>query len=77
MHNEKNVCESVVGTLLHILGKIKDGVNYRLDIVEMGLGPELAPLVGEKRTYLPPAYYALSREEKKGVCQTLSEMLEF
>ena len=27
MHIEKNVCESIVGTLLNIPGKTKDGLN--------------------------------------------------
>ena len=31
MHVEKNVAESLVGTLLHVKGKTKDGLNARLD----------------------------------------------
>jgi len=27
MHVEKNVCDSIIGTLLNIKGKTKDGVN--------------------------------------------------
>ena len=54
MHIEKNVCESIVGTLLNIPGKTKDGLNSRLDLIEMGLRAELEPKVGLKRTYLPP-----------------------
>ena len=37
MHIEKNVCESIIGTLLNILGKTKDGLNTHLDLMEMGL----------------------------------------
>ncbi|RVW62174.1 hypothetical protein CK203_062575 [Vitis vinifera] len=37
MHIEKNVCESIIGTLFNIPGKTKDGLNARLDLVEMGL----------------------------------------
>ena len=33
MHVEKNVCDSLVGTLLNINGKTKDGVNARLDMI--------------------------------------------
>ncbi|XP_075481115.1 uncharacterized protein LOC142521824 [Primulina tabacum] len=33
MHIEKNVCESLIGTLLEIPGKTKDGVAARLDLV--------------------------------------------
>ncbi|KAL8145946.1 hypothetical protein AgCh_003901 [Apium graveolens] len=32
MHIEKNVCESITGTLLNIPGKTKDGVKARLDL---------------------------------------------
>ena len=33
MHIEKNVCESIVGTLLDIPGKSKDGLSSRLYLV--------------------------------------------
>ena len=65
MHIEKNVCESIIGTVLNIPGKTKDGVKSRLDLLEMGLRPGLAPTFGLKRTYLPSTCYTLSRKEKK------------
>ncbi|GKC17880.1 retrovirus-related pol polyprotein from transposon TNT 1-94 [Tanacetum coccineum] len=34
--NENNVTESLVRTLLNVLGKTKDGVNARLDLAELG-----------------------------------------
>ncbi|GKA52609.1 putative transposase-associated domain-containing protein [Tanacetum coccineum] len=34
--NKKNVAESLVGTLLHVSGKMKDGVNARLDLAKLG-----------------------------------------
>ena len=74
MHIEKNVCESIVGTLLNIPGKTKDGLNSRLDLIEMGLRAELAPKVGMKRTYLPPACYTLSRMEKKALLESLANL---
>ena len=52
MHIENNVCEIIVGTLLNIPGKTKDGLNSRLDLIEMGLRAESTPKVGLKRTYL-------------------------
>ena len=36
MHIEKNVCDSILGTLLSIKGKTKDGVNARLDMGHSG-----------------------------------------
>ncbi|KAL8145517.1 hypothetical protein AgCh_003615 [Apium graveolens] len=64
MHIEKNVCESLVGTLLNIPGKSKDGMKARLDMQEMGIRVELAPQQSGKRAYLSPACYTLSRKEK-------------
>ena len=50
MHIEKNICESLIGTLLDIPGKTKDGVASRLDLIEMGIRNELAPRVEGKRS---------------------------
>nr|GEZ68993.1 hypothetical protein [Tanacetum cinerariifolium] len=36
---EKNVAESLVGTLLNVSRKTKDGVNARLDLVEIVRNP--------------------------------------
>lgn len=55
----KNVFESLIGTLLDIKGKTKDGVAARMDLVELGVRKELAPNVGEKKTFLPPACFTL------------------
>ncbi|KAL6319770.1 hypothetical protein AAG906_036828 [Vitis piasezkii] len=74
MHIEKNVCETIIGTLLNIQGNTKDGLNSRLDLMDMGLRFELAPRFEQKRTYLPPACYTLSRMEKKIFCQTLAKL---
>ena len=41
MHVEKNVCDIVIGTLLNIQGKIKDGLNTHEDVVEMGIQDHL------------------------------------
>ena len=74
MHIEKNVCESIIGTLLNIQGKTKDGLTTRLDLMEMGLRSELAPRFEQKRTYLPPACYTLSRIEKKIFLSNISKL---
>ena len=37
MHVEKNVCDSLIGTLLNIKGKTKDGFKCRQDLVDMGI----------------------------------------
>ena len=74
MHIEKNVCESIIDTLFNIPKKTKDGLHARLNLVEMGLRSKLSPRVGLKHTYLPLACYSLSINEKKLVCQTLSNL---
>ncbi|XP_074337759.1 uncharacterized protein LOC141674958 [Apium graveolens] len=71
MHVEKNVCDNIIGTLLHMKFKSKDSLASRLDLVDMGIRPDLAPEVGEKRTYLPPAPYTLSRKEKQTILASL------
>ena len=74
MHIEKNVFESVIGTLLNIKGKSKDDLKAREDMVEMGIRTELGPVKKGRRTYLPPAAFTLSRKEKKILCKFLSEV---
>ncbi|RVW81554.1 hypothetical protein CK203_051852 [Vitis vinifera] len=69
-----SLSSSIIGTLLNIPGKTKDGLNSRLDLMDMGLRCELAPRFESNRTYLPPACYTLSRKEKKVFCQTLVEL---
>ncbi|RVW61685.1 hypothetical protein CK203_065992 [Vitis vinifera] len=64
----------IIGIVLNIPGKTKDGVKSRLDLLEMGLRLGLAPMFGLKQTYLPPACYTLSRKEKKIVLQTLADL---
>ncbi|XP_042387441.1 uncharacterized protein LOC121979516 [Zingiber officinale] len=64
MHIEKNVFESLINTLMNVKGKTKDNVAARLDMVEMGIRPELTPIVGEKRTYLPFAACSFTKRKK-------------
>ncbi|XP_058784274.1 uncharacterized protein LOC131659049 [Vicia villosa] len=63
MHVEKNICDSVIGTLHNIQGKTKDGINARLDLGVMG-----------NKTYLPPACYTLSKKEKTSFCECLESI---
>ena len=64
MHIEKNVCESIVGTLLDIPNKTKDGENARLDLKEMKIRTNLLPEKRSNSIYLPAAKHTLSRQEK-------------
>ncbi|XP_056688370.1 uncharacterized protein [Spinacia oleracea] len=71
MHVEKNVFDSLIGTLLNMPGKTKDGEKARNDMVKMGIRLELKPTKKGKRYYLPPACYTLSKKEKKVLCESL------
>jgi hypothetical protein len=48
MNITKNICESLVGTLLNIQEKMKDGMNVRKYMVAMRIRSELAPQKYEK-----------------------------
>jgi len=71
MHVEKNVCDSVIGMLLNIQGKTKDGLNTCQDLVDMGIRSQLHPRSDGKKIYLPPTCHTLSRKEKIIFCQCL------
>ncbi|KAL3849470.1 hypothetical protein ACJIZ3_011352 [Penstemon smallii] len=75
MHIEKNVCESIIGTLLNLEGKTKDGLNARLDLELVGLKQELHPKRGQnQKTTLPSARYSLKKEEKTSFCKFLKNV---
>ncbi|CAL2248352.1 unnamed protein product [Prunus armeniaca] len=74
MHIEKNVCDSIIGTLLEIPGKNKDGIAARLDLLNMGVKTDLQPEYGERHTHLPPGPWNLSRAEKREVCNSFYGM---
>ncbi|KAL0551725.1 hypothetical protein IC582_010814 [Cucumis melo] len=67
MHIEKNVCMNILGTLLDIPGKSKDGLNARHDLVDLRLRPELAPISSEKKISIPPTCYTFTKEKKNDV----------
>ena len=71
MHVEKNVCDSLISTLLNINGKTNNGLNARLDLIEMNIQGELAPIEMGIHTYLPPACYTMPKDEKISFCQCL------
>src|SRR5947207_11898798 len=72
MHVEKNVCDSILGILLDIKGKTKEGLKSRKDFVDLNIRHELHP---EERAngkyYLPAASYNLTTDEKKAICKCL------
>jgi hypothetical protein len=72
MHVTKNVFDNIIGTLLDIPRKTKDGLKSCNDLVQFGLRPELHPMLrANGKYYLHPASYSLTVEKKKAFCQCL------
>ncbi|KAL5724590.1 hypothetical protein ACHQM5_007830 [Ranunculus cassubicifolius] len=71
MHIEKNICESILGTLLKLEGKSKDTVKARLDLAELGIRSELHLVPRGDKFDVPAASYTLSPTEKKAFCEWL------
>ncbi|KAK9073871.1 hypothetical protein SSX86_006465 [Deinandra increscens subsp. villosa] len=75
MHTEKNVCDSVIGTLMNLDGKTKDNIKARLDLQEMGIRTELHPQVqANNKVYLPPACFSMDKKEKDIFCRVLKRV---
>ncbi|XP_062028814.1 uncharacterized protein LOC133744788 [Rosa rugosa] len=74
MHIEKNVCDSIIGTLFNIPGKTKDGVVARMDMVDMGIRTGLGPKPGPKKDKLSLASWNLFLEEKRAMCMSFFNM---
>nr|AAM01087.1 Putative transposase [Oryza sativa Japonica Group] len=62
MHVEKNVCESLVGLMLNIPGKTKDGELQPIQDAETG------------KVYIPPACHTLSKDEKIAMLSCLKDI---
>nr|GEZ80113.1 hypothetical protein [Tanacetum cinerariifolium] len=77
---QKNVCESLVGTLINVPGKTKHGMNARLDLAELGIKPELFARQEEDKTTLPPAGHVRNRNRPEGCIAEetiMEETIEF
>ncbi|XP_074356566.1 uncharacterized protein LOC141696305 [Apium graveolens] len=74
MHVEKNVCDNLMWTLLNIRHKSEDSEASRRDMLDMGVRADLAPQVGEKKTYLPPSAFTLSKAEKRTMLSSFLNM---
>ncbi|XP_073058473.1 uncharacterized protein [Primulina eburnea] len=75
MHVEKNVCENIIGTLLNVKKKSKDGVNARKDLMHLNIRKELHPQEkGENMFHLPAAPYTLSKKEMNIFCSRLKKI---
>jgi hypothetical protein len=66
MHVINNIFDNIIGTLLDMLRKVKDGLKSLNDLVQFDFRLELHPkLRPNGKQYLRPASYSLIVEEKK------------
>jgi hypothetical protein len=72
MHVTNNVFDNIIGTLLDMLRRMKDGLKSHNNLVQFSLRSELhTKLRPNGKHYLSPASYSLTVEEKKVFCQCL------
>jgi hypothetical protein len=65
MHIEKNICESLIVTILNILGKTKDTVKARLDLKDLGIRKVLQFKENGDSCEMPNARYTLSKKRRR------------
>ncbi|XP_022883480.1 uncharacterized protein LOC111400296 [Olea europaea var. sylvestris] len=65
---------SILGTILHVKEKSKDGLNSRKDLLNMGIRKELHLELKGNIYYLPTASYMLSKKEKELFCKRLFDL---
>ncbi|XP_056686230.1 uncharacterized protein [Spinacia oleracea] len=74
MHIEKNICDSILGTILDIPNKKKDTLKARKDLKEMNVHHNLIPIkIGDKYA-IPRAPYQLTSIERRKVLEFLSKV---
>ena len=74
IHIEKNVCDNIIGTLLND-GKSKDNIDARLDLIDLGLQPDLhSEKLDNGRYTMPDACFTMSRECKEILCSIIKSI---
>lgn len=74
MRIEKNICDSIVDTLLSINGETKDNFNASLDLLAMGIRNQLHPVQRGNKVVICAACYSLTSSEKKEFYKFLKEL---
>ncbi|XP_075645463.1 uncharacterized protein LOC142616510 [Castanea sativa] len=74
MHIKKNVCDSIIETLMSTKKKTKDNLNSHLDLKAMGIREELHPISCGEYLKLSSACYTLSVNEQRDFCGFLKEV---
>jgi hypothetical protein len=71
MHIEKNIFESILGTLLGINGKTKDNEKAWLDMQHLGIRKDQHSVIKNDMYSLLPSMYSLGKEQKILLCKFL------
>ena len=68
------MAEGIIGTLLNVKGKTKDGLKARKDLAHFGIRQELQAKTQGNTTVLPATCYTLTKDEKNKFCETLHNL---
>jgi len=74
MQIEKNICDSILSTLLKLEGKTKDTVNARLDLQDMGIRHHLHLQQHGNTVKMLDAPYVLNKESRIRFCKFLKDV---
>jgi hypothetical protein len=74
MHIEKNICESILGTLLEIEGKCKDSENAHLNMEHIGIRQDQHLVIEDDEYTLPVVLYSLENDDKMILYQFLQSV---
>ena len=74
MHIEKNICDSIIDTLLNIEGKAKDTLKSRIDLTHLGIRKDLQVEDEGKPRDMAPDVYVLEKVKRKQFCEVLSRV---
>ena len=71
MHVEKNVCDSILGTILNIDGKSKDTNNALFDLTNLNVRPKLHMVKYGKKWIKLVVEFTLSVTDRQKFCSVI------
>jgi len=74
MHIERNISQNIVCTVMDLVGKTKDIVKSRYDLMDLGIRSDMHPVEDGDNVYIPLAPYTLSPENKQSLLQFLANV---
>ena len=77
MHVEKNICDSLLGTLLVDPHKSKDTDNVRLDFESLGIKQELQLYEKGHKLMKPAVEYTLTKANHRKFCRFIRAVKKF